>query len=58
MLFHRLDQFGRLGVLCAHRFQNPVKRGVAAMQAAFASVSLASDCFVAPVAGPKAEVVE
>ncbi|HIE70507.1 MAG TPA: homoserine kinase [Planctomycetes bacterium] len=34
------------------------ERGVAAMQAAFASVSLASDCFVAPVAGPKAEVVE
>jgi len=33
------------------------KRGVVAMQQAFAKESLSSDCFVAPVAGPRAEVV-
>ena len=33
------------------------ERGVAAMQAAFASASLASDGYVGPVAGPKVEIV-
>ncbi len=33
------------------------ERGVASMQSAFAGVSLASDAYVGPVAGPKAEVI-
>lgn len=37
--------------------QEDAERGTLAMQAAFADVSLASDRFVAPVAGPKAEVI-
>jgi homoserine kinase len=37
--------------------QAAATRGVAAMQRAFAHVSLASDAYVAPVAGPKAEVL-
>lgn len=37
--------------------KDDAERGVIAMQEAFANVSLASDRVVAPVAGPKAEVV-